>query len=104
MSDSDRKYNVAIVGLSFGAEFIPIYQAYPYTQPARRSASAAGDKLDAVGDTWGVEKRYTRLRRAAQGPRRRGRSTSTRLHRTTPTCASPASRRASTWPAPSRWR
>ena len=58
MSDSDRKYNVAIVGLSFGAEFIPIYQAYPHTNLVA-ICQRSRPKLDAVGDTWGVEKRYS---------------------------------------------
>jgi predicted dehydrogenase len=58
MTDRDRKYNVAIVGLSFGAEFIPIYQAYPWTRLVA-ICQRTRDKLDSVGRTWGVEKRYT---------------------------------------------
>src|SRR5437763_1644667 len=32
MPMSDRKLNIAIVGLGFGAEFIPIYQRHPNAQ------------------------------------------------------------------------
>jgi len=53
-----RKINVAIVGLGFGAEFIPIYQRHPranlYAICQRRP-----EKLNAVGDAFGVERRTT---------------------------------------------
>ncbi len=52
------KINVAIVGLGFGAEFIPIYQAHPHANMyaiCQRTKS----RLDEVGDTFGIEKRYT---------------------------------------------
>src|SRR2546430_764567 len=55
MSD---KVRVAIVGLGFGAEFIPIYQAHPdaemYAICQRNPA-----KLNQVGDSLGVKKRYS---------------------------------------------
>jgi predicted dehydrogenase len=55
------KINVAIVGLGFGAEFIPIYQRHPHTRMyaicQRNQAS-----LDEVGDKYGVDKRYTDFR------------------------------------------
>ena len=53
-----KEYNVAIVGLGFGAEFIPIYQAlkgvniYAICQRTK-------EKLDEVGDNFGIETRYT---------------------------------------------
>lgn len=50
--------NIAIVGLGFGAEFIPIYQRYPGANMyaiCQRSRS----KLDEIGDQFGIEKRYT---------------------------------------------
>ena len=53
-----RKINIAIVGLGFGAEFIPIYQRHPDANMyaiCQRNAK----KLDAIGDAFGVEKRYT---------------------------------------------
>lgn len=52
-----RKINVAIVGLGFGAEFIPIYQRHPHANMyaiCQRTRS----KLDAIGDAFGVAKRY----------------------------------------------
>ena len=55
---SKKKVNVAIVGLGFGAEFIPIYQLHPnanmYAICQRNVA-----KLDAVGDAFNVAVRYT---------------------------------------------
>lgn len=52
------KINVAIIGLGFGAEFIPIYQRHPnanmYAICQRNKES-----LDKVGDAFGIEKRYT---------------------------------------------
>lgn len=52
------KINIAIIGLGFGAEFIPIYQKHPnanmYAICQRTQA-----KLDEVGDAFGIEKRYT---------------------------------------------
>ncbi|MDA7934834.1 Gfo/Idh/MocA family oxidoreductase [Akkermansiaceae bacterium] len=50
--------NIAIVGLGFGAEFIPIYQRHPNANMAaicQRTESS----LHEVGDKYGIEKRYT---------------------------------------------
>lgn len=50
--------NVAIVGLGFGAEFIPIYQRHSQASMyaiCQRTRS----KLDEVGDAFGIEQRYT---------------------------------------------
>ena len=55
---SERKVRVAIVGLGFGAEFIPIYQLHPNAELAaicRRDQA----ELDACGDKFGIKKRYT---------------------------------------------
>lgn len=54
----NKKINVAIVGLGFGAEFIPIYQKHAN---ANMYAICQRDqaKLHAVGDAFGIEKRYT---------------------------------------------
>ena len=54
----EKKINIAIVGLGFGAEFIPIYQRHPYANMyaiCQRNA----EKLNEVGDAFGIEKRYT---------------------------------------------
>jgi len=53
-----KKVRVAIVGLGFGAEFIPIYQAHPDAEMAaicRRNKA----ELDRCGDQFGIAKRYT---------------------------------------------
>lgn len=53
-----KQVNVAIIGLGFGSEFIPIYQAHPnanmYAICQRNEA-----KLNKVGDTFGIPQRYT---------------------------------------------
>src|SRR5690606_36987298 len=53
-----KQLNVAIIGLGFGAEFIPIYQRHPDANMyaiCQRNA----EKLNEIGDAFGVEKRYT---------------------------------------------
>jgi predicted dehydrogenase len=55
-----KKLNIAIVGLGFGAEFIPIYQKHPHTNMyaiCQRTQS----KLDEIGNGFGIEKRYSRF-------------------------------------------
>lgn len=56
---ADKKFKVAIVGLGFGAEFIPIYQKHPFGDMygiCRRDVK----ELNQVGDTFGIEARYTK--------------------------------------------
>jgi predicted dehydrogenase len=56
---SRKRVNVAIIGLGFGAEFIPIYQRHPNAGMyaiCQRNA----DRLKQIGDAFGVEKRYAR--------------------------------------------
>ncbi len=53
------KLNVAIIGLGFGTQFIPIYQRHPQANMyaiCRRSEKP----LNEIGDMFGVEKRYTK--------------------------------------------
>jgi len=54
----NKTINIAIVGLGFGAEFIPIYQRH---KNANMYAICQRDekKLNEVGDAFGIEKRYT---------------------------------------------
>lgn len=56
-NSSSNPLRVGIVGLGFGAEFIPIYQRHPNAEMAaicqRNEAS-----LNEVGDKFGIEKRY----------------------------------------------
>jgi predicted dehydrogenase len=55
---SVKKINIAIVGLGFGAEFIPIYQRHPDAN-MYAICQRTRKKLDAIGDAFGIEKRYT---------------------------------------------
>ena len=51
---NQKRVNVAIIGLGFGAEFIPIYQKHPQANMyaiCQRNA----ERLDEVGETFGVE-------------------------------------------------
>ena len=50
--------NIAMIGLGFGAEFIPIYQAHPNANVAalcRRNEA----EVHKCGDQFGIDKRYT---------------------------------------------
>ena len=52
------KIRVAVVGLGFGAEFVPIYQAWEYTEcvaVCRRDEA----QLNRFADQFGIAKRYT---------------------------------------------
>jgi predicted dehydrogenase len=49
---------VAVVGLGFGAEFIPIYQRHPLAEMVA-ICQRTKKKLDAIGDAFGVGKRFT---------------------------------------------
>ena len=65
---SSRKINIAIVGLGFGKEFIPIYQRHPNTNMyaiCQRTQS----KLDEVGAQFSVEERYSRFEALIEDPR-----------------------------------
>lgn len=53
-----KKLNIAIVGLGFGAEFIPIYMNHPETN-LYAICQRNKDMLTKLGDQFGVEKRYT---------------------------------------------
>jgi len=56
---ADKQFNVAMVGLGFGAEFIPIYQSHPNGNVhaiCRRNE----DELNQCGDRFGIERRYTK--------------------------------------------
>src|SRR5688572_30667053 len=55
---SDKKVRVAIVGLGFGAEFIPIYQAHPNAEMAAICRRNKGE-LDKCGDRYKIKTRYT---------------------------------------------
>ena len=64
---SDKKIRVAIIGLGFGAEFIPIYQRHPNAEMyaiCRRSEKG----LHECGDKFGIKARYTDFNKLLQDP------------------------------------
>ncbi len=63
----EKPIRVAIVGLGFGAEFIPIYQKYP---GAEIYAISRRDRkgLDECGDRYGISTRYTDYRDLLKDP------------------------------------
>ncbi len=62
-----QKVRVGLVGLGFGAEFIPIYQHHPYAEVA---AICQRDRvaLDRCGEKFGVTTRYTDFRQMVGDP------------------------------------
>jgi predicted dehydrogenase len=59
--------NIAIIGLGFGAEFIPIYQRHPQANMyaiCQRNA----EKLNEIGDKYGVAKRFTDFEAVLRDP------------------------------------
>ena len=65
---SQRKINIAIVGLGFGAEFIPIYQRHPH---ANMYAICQRDpkKLNTIGDAFGIAARYSDFKDVLKDPK-----------------------------------
>ncbi|MDB6035454.1 MAG: oxidoreductase [Verrucomicrobiales bacterium] len=61
------KINIAIIGLGFGAEFIPIYQRHPNAN-MYAICQRNEQKLNAIGDAFGIEKRYTDLKQVLADP------------------------------------
>lgn len=55
---TQTKINIAIIGLGFGAEFIPIYQRHPNAN-MYAICQRNKQKLDETGDLYKIEKRYT---------------------------------------------
>jgi predicted dehydrogenase len=53
-----KRINIAIVGLGFGAEFIPIYQAHPHAR-LHAVCQRQPRKLAAIADAFDIEHRYT---------------------------------------------
>ena len=53
-----NKINVAIIGLGFGAEFIPIYQLHPNANMFA-ICQRNSEKLNQIGDAFGIDQRYT---------------------------------------------
>lgn len=62
-----KRVKVAIVGLGFGAEFIPIYQKHPQAEMyaiCRRNK----DQLERIGNAFGIDKRFTRYEDVLSDP------------------------------------
>ena len=62
-----KKINVAIVGLGFGAEFIPLYQLHPDAN-MMAICQRTEKKLNAIGDAFGIEARYTDFKTLLKNP------------------------------------
>jgi predicted dehydrogenase len=62
-----EKINIAIVGLGFGAEFIPIYQRHPHAN-MYAICQRNRQKLDAIGDAFGVDVRYSDFNELIRDP------------------------------------
>ena len=60
-------FRIAIAGLGFGAEFIPIYQRHPQAELVAICQRTKA-KLDAVGDAFGIKKRYADYETLLQDP------------------------------------
>ena len=58
MSTAIEHPRVAIIGLGFGAEFIPIYKLHPNAEISA-ICQRNRESLDEIGDKYGIEKRYT---------------------------------------------
>ena len=55
---TQKKINIAIIGLGFGAEFIPIYQKHPLAN-MYAICQRNEEKLNQIGDAFGIDVRYT---------------------------------------------
>jgi predicted dehydrogenase len=64
---NQSRINVAIVGLGFGKEFIPIYQHHPNAN-MYAICQRAKEKLDEVGDQFGVARRFTNFDELIEDP------------------------------------
>src|SRR5665213_3015253 len=53
-----NRINIAIVGLGFGAEFIPIYQRHPYSN-MYAVCQRDPEKLSKTASAFGIEKQFT---------------------------------------------
>jgi len=65
---ADKQVNVAIIGLGFGSEFIPIYQSHPnanmYAISRRNEA-----EMNKIGDRFGIATRYAKYEDVLADPK-----------------------------------
>ena len=66
-SSSPKKWNIAVIGLGFGAEFIPIWQRHPLTN-CYAICQRDPKKLNAIGDAFGIDVRYTDFESVLRDP------------------------------------
>ncbi len=64
---SSKKVRVAMIGLGFGAEFIPIYQAHPDAEISAICQRNA-EHLKKIGDQFRIDKRYSDFAAALKDP------------------------------------
>jgi len=64
---TNGKLNIAIVGLGFGAEFIPIYQRHPHAD-MYAVCQRTPEKLNQIADHFGIEKRFTSFEQLLKDP------------------------------------
>src|ERR1700733_10257972 len=64
---SEKLINEGIFGLGFGAEFIPIYQRHPHAK-MYAICQRTKEKLDQVGNQYGVERRFTSFEELLKDP------------------------------------
>jgi predicted dehydrogenase len=76
---SENKLNIAIAGLGFGAEFIPIYLRHPHTNMYAVCQRTA-EKLNQIADHFGIEKRYTDFEELIRDPEVDGIHINTPIH------------------------
>ena len=63
----DKKIKIAIIGLGFGAEFIPIYQRHPHAE-MYAICQRNRDKLNQIGDAFKIPKKYADYRELLKDP------------------------------------
>ena len=61
------KIKIGLIGLGFGAEFLPIYQSHPDAEVVA-ICQRNPESLNALGDAFGVAERYTDWRELIQDP------------------------------------
>jgi predicted dehydrogenase len=65
---SQKQFNVAIVGLGFGAEFIPIYKKHPLAN-MYAVCQRNEKKMNELADAFQIEKRYTDFAELLKDPK-----------------------------------
>ena len=65
---SSKQVNVAMIGLGFGAEFIPIYQAHPNAH-VYAICQRNKEHLNLIGDRFQIEHRFTDYAEVLKDPK-----------------------------------